>query len=185
MSLPELDMAVPVIPGLDATCVARLLEDDLRPIWLPTVSVKKSGVHFELDSDTSLSSAVSRRSVLLETFLREASAIIGVHVHGASMQPVQFDSLAGDSHNGGRRPLLFHVPDRSVVLKFADPRPYLLLAEILAELSDAIGVDITPPQIIADKANAWYMMPFIGHHPCALYDVDSFMFSMGALTAVS
>lgn len=176
---------MPVLPGLDATCVARLVQEDLRPIWLPTASVKSSGVGFDLDSDASLSSVLSRRSVALEAFLREASSIIGLHIHGASMQPVQFESLAGDSHNGGRRPLLFHFPDRSAVLKFADPRPHLLLSRVLAELSGGIGVDLAPPQIIADKDNVWYMMPYIGHRPSALYDVDRFMFSMGALTAVS
>lgn len=176
MSPVELDATAPAIPGLDAACVARFFQEDLRPIWLPTASVKSSGVRFDLDSDASLSSVVSRRSALLEAFLREASSIIGLHVHGVSTQPVQFESLAGDSHNGGCRPLLFHLPDRSVVLKFADPRPHLLLSRILDELSAGVGVDLAPPPICVDKDNAWYMMPFIGHGPCALYDVDRFMY---------
>lgn len=185
MSLLELDMVVPVIAGLDAASVARLFDDDLSAISLPTASVKMSGIRFGLDSDQSLSSVVSHRSTLLKTFLSNASAIIGTHAHDASPQAVRFTALAGDSHNGGQRPLLFHLPDRAMVLKFADPRPYLLLAQLLGQLSSATGVDVVPPPIITDAANGWYMVPYIERRPSVFYNVDQFMFSMGVLTALA
>lgn len=73
----------------------------------------------------------------------------------------------------------------SWVLKFADPRPYCLLADVLGELSVGIGVDLRPPTVIADSECRWYFMPYLEPEETGVHDVDSFMFAMGSLTAVA
>lgn len=181
----DLVVSPPDIPGLSAVSVKRLYEDDLRQILFPSASLKQKLCWGEggLGSDTTLNDVAKARTENLERFLQRA-ATIAAQFTGTSM-PLRFDALAGDTHNGTCRPLLFHFPEQGMVLKFADPRPYLLLAHVLENLSDSIGVDLKMPVIVPDPNNEWYFTPFLRERQSVAYDVDGYMFSMGALTAAA
>lgn len=182
--LADAGVSLPDIPELNADSIKRLYEDDLAQILLPSTSLKQwiGWGKGELGSDAKLNDVVKSRIGHLEGFLRRAAAIIPAT---DTPIPPRFEALAGDSHNGACRPLLFHFSERSMVLKFADPRPYQLLARVLDQLSDRIGVDLKMPAIVPDPDNEWYFAPFLRDRPIAPYDVDGYMFSMGALTAVA
>ncbi len=181
----NLPVSPPDIPGLSAASVKRLYEDDLRQIVFPSVILREKISWGEegIGSDTTLNEVVRIRTEELERFLCRA-ATLAVPFAGTPM-PLRFEALAGDSHQGACRPLLFHLPERSMVLKFADPRPYLLLAHVLENLSDGIGVNLRMPAIVPDPDNEWYFVPFLRKRQSMAYDLDRYMFSMGALTAVA
>lgn len=179
------DIRPPWVGGLDAASVARIFEDDLSQIFLPSQALKDKGrlAGMSLDSDTVLDRSVRCRSGMLLRFLRKsASVVVGI---ADVNSPIEFEALAGDSHNGACRPLLLRLDEKPLVLKFADPRPYLLLNEVLSRLSSAIGVDLEMPGIIADPDHEWYLVPYLQKGTGPLYDAGQYMYSMGALTAVA
>lgn len=97
------------------------------------------------------------------------------------------NALSGDSHRGGFRPFLLTGPGlKPTVIKFADPRPYQFLAEILKRLSEALSVDLNPPACFAAPDNQWYCVDYVAendhHRPC---DPSLLMFGMGVLTSVA
>ncbi|MGE5477543.1 MAG: DUF4135 domain-containing protein [Bacteroidales bacterium] len=180
----DLAVSPPDFPGLNAASVTRLYAGDLRQIVFPSASLRQTLCWGEegIGSETTLNEVARIRAEKLERFLQRAATIA---VPFAGTSPLRFEALAGDSHHGACRPLLFHFPERSMVLKFTDPRPYQLLAQVLDHLSDAIGVDLKMPSIVSDPDNEWYFVPFIEGRRSVAYDVDRYMFSMGALTAVA
>lgn len=101
--------------------------------------------------------------------------------------PYEIQVLAGDSHNGGLRPLRVKREDgTSVVLKLVDPRPYHVTASTLGVLSSALSVDLVPPNLFSDANNRWYFVEYLEDGTLdEVVDVASFMFRMGALTAVA
>jgi|GEM_PF-6944708 hypothetical protein len=177
----------PAVPGLDSESVARFFDADLTQIRLPTQSVRTAfGCNpLALDSDAYIEQVATKRAQLMSTFLRSVGMALGLpRADGAALS---FEALAGDSHNGGRRPLLVHSASASgsQVLKFADPRPYLLLAAVLDEVSPAVGVDLRPPPITADPSHEWYLVPYLASRSLPYYELDQVMFSLGAVTAVA
>jgi lantibiotic modifying enzyme len=183
--IADIGLSSPHIPGLSPDSVKRLCEDDLAQILLPSHCLKDGGWWRgeSLGSDAPLLHAARSRMERLDRFLQRAASI--AIPFAGQPSPVRFESLAGDSHNGASRPLLLHFAGHPMVLKFADPRPYQLLSEVLAALSDGVGVDLKMPSIIPDPGNEWYLVPFLPDSRTALYDVDRYMFSMGALVAVA
>lgn len=98
--------------------------------------------------------------------------------------PIAFQSLAGDSHNGGCRPILIKsLDEEQLVFKPSDPRPHMILAEILKEISANFSVDLTAPKIYPDANNRWYFIDYLVDKEEE--DVASFMEKMGMLTAVA
>lgn len=194
--VPELDLSrygiePPLMAGLDPGAVKRLLADDLGPIILPTQHLKNAPgtclqghVGWEMDSDAYIADVVEKRFHKLTYFLSKASLAV-MQTFGIHSEPLAFQYLAGDSHCGAQRPLLIHLPTGPHVAKFADPRPYLLLREVLKQISQGIGIDVSPPPIFADSDNRWYFLPYLPPFREAVYEVDSFMFASGVLTATA
>lgn len=134
-----------------------------------------------------LTERVVRRVADLTAFLRQAGLVVNSQSGDKKRETsLRFRSLAGDSHNGGKRPLLLEYQNRPMVLKFTDPRPYQLLGYVLSALSNDTGIDLIPPSIIADEKCQWYLMPFIGAKKAAGGQyAEEFMYALGALTAVA
>ncbi|MEO5337232.1 MAG: DUF4135 domain-containing protein [Magnetospirillum sp. WYHS-4] len=186
--------ACPVnIHGLDQECVERLIDEELFDLLQPTRAVANdTELPFQARRERGplffgdLGEVVNHRVRALTAFLREVRLSTEVAFPiGGQHSPLKFRSLAGDSHNGGRRPLVIEAKPHPWVLKFADPRPYQLLAEVLAELSAAIGIDLVPPDIVADPDRQWYFIPFLKTDGQNGRDPSAFMFALGAVTAVA
>ena len=106
-----------------------------------------------------------------------------------SQEQEAFDlkALSGDSHRGGFRPFILKASEvKPMVIKFADPRPYQILAEILARLSRSLSIDLIPPPCFSAPDNRWYFIDYIDEKdgdicsgPAAL------MFGMGVLASVA
>lgn len=181
------------INGLDPESVSRLFEEDLFVLLQPTATTSGPQepafqTHRKLGPLRygDLNAVVEKRIVNLTKFLRRV-ALAEKTLEGPEgfYRPRRFRSLAGDSHNGGQRPLvIYHEPDPRV-MKFADPRPYQLLRSVFKELSTGIGVDLTPPPIVADPGHQWYVIPYLIPDDESHGDVEGFMFSIGALTAAA
>lgn len=181
------------INGLARDSVQNLFEDDLFALLHPTKAVSDNPKRaFQKKRRTGplnygpLHDVVERRTANLSSFLRRVALTTADH-HGYGNQdrPLSFLCLGGDSHNGGERPLVLNFEPSRMVLKFADPRPYQLLAQILAELSKGIGIELAPPPIIADPGYRWYLLPFLKADQNLHGDLDGFMFSAGALTSAA
>ena len=193
-TVPDPYWACPInVQGLDHECVTRLVENDLYDLLRPTqAAANEPGstfqVHRELGgfSYGNLHTVVERRIIGLTRFLRQVRMSIDACPEiGAADVPVEFSSLSGDSHEGGRRPVVIDGESGRWVLKFADPRPHQLLADVLGELSLAIGTDLRPPAVIVDPDHRWYFMPYLETGTGTRDGVDAFMFALGALTAVA
>lgn len=100
-------------------------------------------------------------------------------------EPTTLRSLTGDTHNGSRRPIELSVCGKRMVLKFADPRPHILLRRILVEFSRTKGVDLVPPATLQDETNRWYLMDYCCPDNAPHPSPDEFMFNLGALTSVA
>jgi lantibiotic modifying enzyme len=178
-------MISPVVSGLDTGSIVRLFEDDLGQIAVPSSIMREDGgcAGIMFDSDAVLDRTIRQRAGMLLCFARKAASILCDNWE--LDKDLRFESLAGDTHNGAHRPLLFHRDKKPLVLKFSDPRPYQLLNEVLTQLSPGIGVDLRMPQIIPDPGHEWYLVPYLQKCATPLYDADQYMYSMGALTAVA
>ncbi|PUE07120.1 hypothetical protein B9Z51_14695 [Limnohabitans sp. T6-5] len=166
----------------------------LQPVFLTTENAQKN-----FDTSQSWQNSVEylekiarKRVENIGIFLisaLEASAIYNQTQKDRITLPLVFKALAGDSHNGGMRPLLIENRKSAVVLKFADPRPYQVLREILQELSQAIGCDVAPPPIFADKKNQWYFIEYLEEENTeeriSQNNIETFMYSMGVMTATA
>ncbi len=181
------------IGGLDRASVATLFADDLFDLLQPTLATANDPeAAFQLHRKAGLMAygnlhdVVECRAAALSGFLRQAAmAVDQVRPASESGNPVTFHCLSGDSHNGGKRPLAVNIGKEKWVLKFADPRPYQLLGDVLGELSRGIGTDLVPPKIIADRNHNWCFAPFLESAVEHSHQVESFMFALGALTAVA
>lgn len=96
-------------------------------------------------------------------------------------------ALSGDSHRGGFRPFILKANEiKPMVIKFADPRPYQILAEILAGLSQSLSIDLIPPPCFAAPDNRWYFTDYIDEKDSDICsDPAVLMFGMGVLTSVA
>ena len=183
------------ISGLERESVASLFERDLFDLLMPTLAeASEPGTELQVDRKAGpvwygdLHDVVEGRVGNLTRFLREVSLTIeACPAISAGIAPLRIHALSGDSHNGGKRPLVLETPKARWVLKFADPRPYQLVADILSELSGGIGSDLNPPTIIADREHNWYLIPYLEPEEkgCSGDDVEAFMFAVGTLTAVA
>lgn len=189
----------PALACFDRSSAATLIREDLSAILRPTAVIKQAararlgaGLAMAFDSDEALAAVARHRAQALAGFLGDAAGALAHHrasagAAGAVFPRVRFRALSGDSHNDGVRPLAIEENGRTVVLKFADPRPYQFLADILRELSAHIGVDLAPPPVVADRDNGWYVVDYLelpdGDAVCG--DVEALMFGMGALAAVA
>lgn len=190
-----------------AASVTQFICDELFSILQPTLAIKTALLRqvshvgaIQFDSDLFLESCARMRVEFLLDFLRSACHALKEGAAGNPMfigdrltsirtslgaGQLAFRTLTADSHNRGTRPLVFSTPKGDVVLKFADPRPYQLLASILGIMSRDLAVDLAPPTIFPDSANRWYLIPYIEtNDACNAEDVTTFIFSLGVLTAV-
>ena len=181
------------IAGLDPGSITRLIEDDLYDLLRPSLGRESDPeTLFQIRRDRGaisygrLQGVVDGRLASLTRFLRKVQLIIDTTpaIDPGGM-PMKFRALSGDSHDGGRRPLLLETAKGRWVLKFADPRPHHLLAAVLGELSQTLGTDLRPPAIIADSTHQWHLMPYLESDGGGDHEVEPFMFSLGALTAVA
>ncbi len=180
-----------------------LIRDEIFSLLQPTLSILNS-VHKNYGNNTTinfnsrkhLEAAVDRRIEMIGKFLSASIEAVGIYRTSTSRSegqgyksnpnlPICFRSLAGDSHNGGTRPLAIEVPNGTVVLKFSDPRPYQITSKILGMLSKGIGMDLTPPPIFPSKDNQWYFIKYIDDTSSIDGNVTSFMHAIGAITAVA
>lgn len=183
------------IGGLDGKSVLRLFEADLFDLLMPTVAVATGpGSEIRVRRDEgpvwygNLHDVVEGRVAALTHFMREVRLAIDVcPAIPRETAAVKIRALSGDSHNGGKRPVVLETAEKRWVLKFADPRPHQLLANILDELSHGIRADLRPPAIIADRNHEWYLMPYLESDESSGCDgdVEAFMFAIGALTAAA
>ena len=181
------------VHGLDRGSVTELIEDDLFDLLRPTVGGANDPASvFRIRRDMGpvdygkLHDAVEGRVATLTKFLRQVRlSVDGWADRGDRTAPLTFRALSTDSHNGGRRPLAIDLPDGRWVLKFTDPRPYHLLSAILDELSAGIGVDLRPPPVVAGRDHQCTFMPYLEPDDGKGHEVEAFMFSLGALTAVA
>lgn len=186
--------ACPVnISGLDRQSVATLFEGDLFDLLRPTLAAAKdpmTALQTRRErgpiSYGSLHDVVEGRVADLTRFLRQVRQSVDACPEiGNGHAPLKFRALSGDSHDGGKRPLIVEPTQGRWVLKFADPRPHHLLADILDEVSLGIGIDLRPPAILADQDHRWYFMPYLEPSEQGDHAVEAFMFAVGALTAVA
>jgi lantibiotic modifying enzyme len=140
----------------------------------------------ELPSDKALIARVRSRDKAISHFLTDVDAIstrIFKNDHNITIK-----ELASDTHNGGRCPLLLNTPRGKFVLKFADPRTYLLLADIAAYIEKITGFSLSMPSVEACDLEkyAWYIIPYIPEWGANKQsDVAAFMESSGALVALA
>lgn len=201
----------------EVSSIKLLAEEEVFNILEPTIAVKDafrrrfSADAGTFDSDRFLTATLERRIDMLGRVLSSAIDAINAyraHSKAAAVNsqyigifsniepffhpsltniPIKFRALAGDSHNGGFRPLAFSDESGALVLKFADPRPYQVMADILLALGRHLGVDLTPPAIFADPDNKWYFIEYFdeerSNRVCA--DIEAFVFSLGALTSAA
>ena len=186
--------ACPVnVNGLDRQSVTGLFEDDLFDLLRPTLAAASDPeTEFQVCREAgpisygNLHDGVEGRVAALTRFLRQVRlSVDACPTVGNACAPLKFHSLSGDSHDGGKRPLVVETAQGPWVLKFADPRPHQLLADILDEVSHGIGADLRPPAVIPDRDHQWYFMPYLEPNERGGYEVDAFMFAAGALTAVA
>lgn len=181
------------IDGLHPNSIKTFFDDKLFTLLQPTVVANDPSHVFQTERGVgklcygNLTKKVEQRIRDLTAFLRQAALIAKVQAEKQNSEaPLVFQSLAGDSHNGGKRPLLFQFKNQPMVLKFADPRPHQLLGDVLKALSTGIGVDLVAPSIKADRRNQWYLMPFLNSRKSkSNIEADQFTFALGALTAVA
>jgi lantibiotic modifying enzyme len=188
------------LSAIDLDSLRSIVEDEifavLQPILLTTESAKKnSGGSRKYENSFNCLAEISRKRVdnigIVLLSALEASTTYNQEAQKEYIAlPLVFKALAGDSHNGGLRPLLIMKNGKSaVVLKFADPRPYQVMAEILQALSRAIGLDLVPPSIFLDQKNRWYFIEYLeernNEENISQTHIDTFMFGMGAMTAVA
>lgn len=181
------------VDGLDHESIEKFVSGDLYDILQPTLSVANDQESaFQTCREIGplrygrLNKVAERRVADLTKFLRQVGLIVDSYSPSNERHtPIEFWSLAGDSHSGGKRPLVLQCKPDQLVLKFTDPRPYQLLSDVLVELSDGISADLVPPEIFPSPNHQWYFMPYLEadnrHHS----DVEAFMFSVGALVAVA
>jgi len=181
------------IGGLNDDCVERFLAAEFFDLWEPSLSaaeqqedkvvaIRNSRSHFYGDKRI----VVEMRMANLSKFLRQVEIVVRKSgLHPKAEHPVIFHSLLGDSHCGGRRPIMVEMPDSAWVLKFADPRPYQILEDLLRELSHGLGIDLVPPNAIVDPGNCWYFLPYIDCDDGRTEAPTVSMFALGALTAVA
>ncbi|MBI2779549.1 MAG: DUF4135 domain-containing protein [Gammaproteobacteria bacterium] len=192
-----------LLAGVDRASLTALVEEELFGILQPTISIKGAiRQHFgdaqdiSFDSCRYLEAVIDRRMEMMGGFLLAATEALGLYRskvgteigYSSECQPAKpfhFRTLSGDSHNGGTRPLAIKEESGAVVLKFADPRPYQVTAEILAALSRGIGVNLVPPPIFPDRNNRWYFIEYLDEDPSGHDGIEEFMFAMGAMTAVA
>jgi hypothetical protein len=182
----------------EAAAVRTLLRTDLRTIALPSLMVHASlRARFgqegsvRLASDPHLDEALQRRGATLGAFIERASqAFRELRQNPQSSRwigrsgPVWITALTTDTHQRGACPLLVEDATGRAVLKFADPRPWSLLAACLKELSGGLGLCLSPPPVVASTDRACYLSEFIapgsvGDHPADI------MTALGALTAMA
>lgn len=178
------------INGLDGRSVEGIIDADLKQLLQPALAASGDGNVVQCDRKLGplgfahLTDAVEKRVHDLACFLRKVEQI--VRSQGFDGNGLQFEALGGDSHHGGHRPILLRCRGQSMVLKFSDPRPHQLLHDLFIELSDGIGVDLIPPEVVADPSSQWHLMPFLeakaGEQE---HRSEQFMYNLGALTAVA
>ncbi len=120
------------------------------------------------------------------SFLEEAAKAI--HSAFKPHSPIAFTALAGDTHNGGRRPLLVEANGKAWVLKFADPRPYLLMQAAVSAVSRKTRFSMNYPSIKMLNQNGCYLIPYIDQSASHLNrweDVSEAMYNYGVICAIS
>ena len=161
----------------------------LAPSWALKARAQAASVDRQypaLPSDKRLLDALLRRLRLLTAFFVAATRAVAAHETELGRGTHRFTALSGDSHNGGCRPLAIHAGDATKVLKFVDPRPAQLLNEVLTILSEATGIDVTPPPIAATSDNTSYVTPFLHNDPVAgAAGAREFMRRLGVLVFAS
>lgn len=178
--------------------VKNLIYGDVQSIALPSLVLHASlRNHFgsagwiRLASDQHLQEAIRRRAEGTCAFIeRAATGFRALRAQSYSFQwighegQVRIKSLTTDTHQLGTRPLLLEHGAGRAVLKFADPRPWTLLRACLQELSVGLGLNLTPPPVVASANQDCYLAEFI-----AATDVeesnDDVMLGLGALTAMA
>lgn len=182
----------------DRSNLQDLLAGEVSSILHPLFSVIRSASNFLQIPDVSgcrnhLRKITNQRIDAIGEFMLLLNQAIDNYelkkVGHTSTGPISFQPLAGDSHNGGRRPILIKSPDEEqLVFKPSDPRPHMILAEILKEISAKLSVDLTAPKIFPDANNRWYFIEYLADKEEEEEEeehIASFMEKIGMLTAVA
>jgi hypothetical protein len=170
---------------IDKASIHSLIEDDLDAIVLPSQADDSTvppppGAPCQ---DNMLQGAAYIRQYLLFNFLNDASSRFE-DFDLPQNERFRISSLGGDTHNGARRPLLLHL-DPPLVLKFADPRPHLLLAELLRNLGKDLGIALNHPDVRPFHDYSCYLIRYFERYAAPSYDIDQYMFASGILIAVA
>lgn len=181
------------VNGLDRQSVATLFQNDLFELLRPTLATAADpSAEFRMHREAgplwygNLHDVVEGRVANLTRFLRQVrQSVDACRAIGHGSAPLKFRALSGDSHGGGKRPVVIEALSGPWVLKFADPRPHQLLADLLNETSCGLGIDLRPPTVIAAPDHQWYFMPYLKPDVGRGHDVEAFMYAVGALTAVA
>ena len=183
------------IVELDQESVSNFINADVANITDPTSAVrvflrdhdKRNGrEHF--DSDVYLETVVAYRHHLLKEFLHNVARAVAESGLFLCSTPLEFRLLGDDSHNGAAYPLVLEDDDgKSLVLKFADPRPYKLLDDIISLLSRDTGVCATGLQVIGGPEYQHFFAPYLkeNNETYSLSEIENFMYILGSLTAVA
>ncbi|MGE8453603.1 MAG: DUF4135 domain-containing protein, partial [Pseudomonadales bacterium] len=95
--------------------------------------------------------------------------------------------LSAEPHIQGERPVVIFLAESQYVIKFRDPRPYLVLQYVLGDLESSIDLKLKPPKIYFNSSFDWYAMPYLesGEPARDLLDEEVFFYRLGAITAVA
>jgi lantibiotic modifying enzyme len=143
----------------------------------------------QYSSDQFLSAVVFQRKKSLFSFITRLCRVIEFYLKTENVpvakNSVRLEFLNGDSHNKAERPVRIRVHEKDFVIKFTDPRTYIVHREVLLSLELGLGIRLAPPASVYDLSYEWQILPFI-ERGSAAQNIDSeqiFMYRLGALSA--
>lgn len=132
---------------------------DLEAILIPTISQHFAGKKIvDFDSTAHLATKAEARATVLAEQLHRLLLDYGAirkslpgfesGMHNANSQ-IKITSLARDTHNGGKRPVLIEDVGLTVIAKSTDPTASLIYDSILALLNESCSLDLVRSPVIA------------------------------------
>lgn len=143
--------------------------------------------------DTFIHGMLTRRAERMFRFLKKLQISISQFGEMIQVAPeiVSITFSDGDSHGECERAIFFEMGGAEYVMKFRDPRPYLVLQVVLKKLQLATSIDTVPPDIWFSPNYEWHVMPFLDKdkdkdkNKEPIVSSSEFMNRLGALTAAA
>jgi hypothetical protein len=194
--LPAIHQNYGVLDSLNTASVGRLRYKNAADLLRPSAIIRHAVLNgdndnfldIQLPSDSLHIDRVLKRDIRLGSFFQEVNRIIKRVFPSKECSDIEF--LAGDSHNGGRRPVRLVFGKEKYVLKFAEPRAYQVLVAVTNFVSEKTKISMEmPPLIASDAHEGWYIIPFIDEEQIIEkgneLGIQKFMYNIGALTALA